>query len=105
MFIFLFRRPIHTFYSAWCDLHKDYGNLNISSVFSYEKFKNAWYAFLKLLDIDYTTGFSCPTCSPSDDDTPAVIICDGTSLSFQRRMWTWKDTEKSQSCNKLPQTR
>ena len=96
---------MHTFYSSWSDLHKDYGN-DIRQAFTYEKFKNSWYAYLKLLDIDYQTGFTCPSCSPGGgDDTPEILICDGTSVSFQRRMWAWRDFGDLQNSNKIPQTR
>ena len=64
-----------------------------------QRFWNAFHAtncrvlgclFFKLLDIDFENGCSCPDCP---GDGPEIIICDGTSLSFQRRMWSWKNTE------------
>jgi hypothetical protein len=65
-------------------------NKKILECFSYHKLRSAWLSFLKLLDIDFENGFSCPDCP---GDGPEIIICDGTSLSFQRRMWSWKNTE------------
>ncbi|XP_053402535.1 uncharacterized protein LOC123544018 isoform X2 [Mercenaria mercenaria] len=88
------RRPMYTFYQTWCDIHLDYGNSKIQEEFSYQKFRHAWHTFLSLLDIDYNEGFSCPDCG---DDGPDTVICDGTSLSFQRRMWNWgDDSEESE---------
>ncbi|XP_052071566.1 uncharacterized protein LOC127709908 [Mytilus californianus] len=84
------RRPLYTFYSVFVDDHYDYGNEKILELFSYHKLRSAWLSFLKLLDIDFENGFSCPDCP---QDGPDIIICDGTSLSFQRRMWSWKNTE------------
>lgn len=89
--LFLFcRRPLYTFYSVFVEDHNDYGNKKILECFSYHKLRSAWLSFLKWLDIDFENGFSCPDCS---GDGPEIIICDGTSLSFQRRMWSWKNTE------------
>ena len=74
---------MHTFHQVMCAVPKDYGFSDVDQVFPYEKFKLAWYSFLQLLDTDYSNAFVCPICS----STPDVIICDGTSVSFQSRMW------------------
>lgn len=83
------RRPMHTFHKVLCDMHIDRGNIDIGKMFPYDNFRLAWLSYLKLLDINFDDGFSCPTCS-KDGKQPNLIICDGTSLSFQRRMWQWK---------------
>lgn len=51
--------------------------------------------FLSLPDIDFNSVFSCPDCGSGD--SPETVICDGTSLSFQRCMQDWaeKDTVKN----------
>ncbi|KAL5017705.1 hypothetical protein ScPMuIL_005212 [Solemya velum] len=85
------RSPLHTFYERFCDLHIDYRNSAIRDVFSYQHLRHAWLHFLSLLDIDFTEGFSCPDCGGDDGAAPSMLICDGTSLSFQRRMWQWDD--------------
>ena len=82
---------MHTFHLVLCDVLKDYGYNDIATVFPYEKFKLAWYSFLKLLDIDMSTGFICSTCR----DEPDIVVCDGTSLAFQRRMWTWQHSDEA----------
>ncbi|XP_061188793.1 uncharacterized protein LOC133196966 [Saccostrea echinata] len=97
------KRPLYTFYQTWCDIHLDYGNTQIED-FSYQRLRNAWHCFLSLLDIDFSLGFSCPHCG-GDEVPPDTIVCDGTSLSFQRRMWDWKEKESSNnvlhlSCSK-----
>ena len=89
LLIMLFRRPMHTFYQVTCDVLKDYGFKDVDQVFTYEKFKLAWYSFLQLLDKDFASAFMCPICS----STPDIIICDGTSVSFQSRMWHCKALE------------
>jgi hypothetical protein len=50
------------------------------------------------LDIDFNDGFSCSHCD-GDDGMPETIVCDGTSLSFQR--WMWDLNEKSEPENVL----
>ncbi len=77
---------MHTFYQVLCDMHVDRGNVDIRKIFSYDNFRLAWLSFLKLLDIKLDEGFICPECSKHGNQ-PNLIICDGTSLSFQRRMW------------------
>ena len=49
---------------------------------------------MDLLDIDFSEGFSCPECGGDDGKPPTMLICDGTSISFQRRMWQWDDLKK-----------
>ena len=77
---------MHTFHEVTCDMLTEYGYDNVKSVFPYEKFRLAWHAFLNLLDVDMTIGFTCPECAA----TPEIVICDGTSLSFQKRMWSFR---------------
>ena len=53
---------------------------------TYNKFKDSWYAFLDLLDVDFASGFSCSLCK----DKPRVLIMDATALSFRKEMAiTW----------------
>lgn len=74
---------MHTFHETLCDIHRDYGNeKEIKMFFPYNRFRYAWYSYLNLLEIDYCSGFSCPKCTSA----PEIILCDGTSLAFQRRM-------------------
>lgn len=40
----------------------------------------AWNAFSRLLDIDFTTSFQCPLCAQYLD----TVICDGTMLGFRK---------------------
>ena len=55
---------------------------------TYNKFKDSWYAFLSLLDIDLDEGFSCEICK----DHPRMLIMDATSLSFRKEMiQRWND--------------
>jgi hypothetical protein len=49
---------------------------------NYNHWRSAWYAFLQLLDIDFTAGFECPTC----EGDPQIIICDGTSLAYRKNL-------------------
>lgn len=82
----------------------DYGNATIQYDFSYQRLRNAWIAFLNLLDINFNEGFSCPDCG-RDNQPPETIICDGTTLSFQRRMWDWKEDENDREVLNLSASR
>lgn len=73
---------MHTFHQVLCNVLADYG-YEAQSVFAYDKFRMAWYTYLNLLDIDLNQGFSCSICTAQPD----IVVCDGTSVSFQRRMW------------------
>ena len=72
---------MYTFYTTWCDVQEDYGNASFPKIMTYGRLKYAWYAYVDLLDIDYSDGFKCSKCKDDID----VVICDGTSLSFRRK--------------------
>eukprot|EP00794_Sanderia_malayensis_P004345 gene4345-4924_t len=74
------RMPMFTYYTVYCTDMTEMG-FNISQ-FSYNKFKDTWYAFLGLLDINFQNGFSCNICQ----DHPRMCIMDATSLSFRKEM-------------------
>lgn len=67
--------------------HEDAGNPSFSSTVGYHHFRSAWYAFLSLLDIDFSEGFQCITCG----NDPQVIVMDATGLSFRKELDFWKD--------------
>ena len=54
--------------------------------FSYNYFRVSWYSYIKLLDIDYESGFTCQECGKY----PKTIIMDGTSVSFRKELDTWQ---------------
>ena len=87
------RRPLYTFHQTFVDVHNAYGNDSVKEVLSYDRLRHAWISFLKLLELDYQSGFQCKSC----EDNPKTIICDGTTLSFQRRMWSWAEPEDDPS--------
>ena len=77
-----------TIYTEYCVLvkaHDDAGNHTFSSTVQYKHFRSAWYAFLALLEIDYTGGFQCPRCGPH----PHTLVMDATGLSFRRELGFW----------------
>ena len=49
----------------------------------------AWNAFARLLDINFTETFACPVCGPS----PTTIICDGTLLGFRKDLMDTLDND------------
>lgn len=66
--------------------HEDAGNSTFADTVHYKHFRAAWYAYLSLLDIDFSSGFQCTTCGPY----PQTIIMDATSLSFRKDLDFWK---------------
>ena len=72
---------MYTEYSALAKLHMDAGNV-IADVFKYNCFQHGWYAFLNLLDINYSEGFMCVECGCC----PEVVVVDATSLSFRKEL-------------------
>ena len=42
--------------------------------------QQAWNAFSRLLNIDFTTSFQCPLCA----QYPDTVICDSTMLGFRK---------------------
>lgn len=50
---------------------------------TYAKLRLAWLAYVDLIDYgdDQSRNFQCPVCGPEPD----VIVCDGMTLSLQRR--------------------
>lgn len=51
----------------------------------YNHFRFAWYAYLEVLDVDYSTGFQCNHCGPH----PELVIMDATALSFRKKYDFW----------------
>lgn len=76
----------------------DSGFVNIGDKISYQDFKEAWYAFLNLLDIDYQRSFECPSCGPDPD----TVVMDATSVAFRKEMISWKNVFSSVSENSKP---
>ena len=84
----LLRTTIYTQYSVLVKAINDTGESGFSSRFTYNHYLSAWYSFLKLLDVDFTTGFSCPECQTQ----PEVMIMDATSLAFRKDFLVWKSS-------------
>ena len=90
------RMAIYTGYKILAKAHeKDSGNPSFSSTVEYYHFRSAWYAYMSLLDIDYSEGFKCITCG----NDPQALVMDATGLSFRRELDFWKDN----MLNTLPQ--
>lgn len=87
MIYYCYRMTIYTGYTILVKAHEDGGNPGFSSTVEYYHFRSAWYAFLSLIDINFSEGFQCTTCGNS----PQVIIMDATGLSFRRELDFWKD--------------
>ena len=54
---------------------------DMSLYLTYDQWRMAWYSFLRLLDVDFTSGFSCSECG----QYPSIILCDATSLGYRRK--------------------
>lgn len=80
-----YRTTMYTEYCVLVKAHEDAGNYTFSSTVQYKHFRSAWYAFLSLLEIDYTGGFQCTRCGPY----PQTLVMDATGLSFRRELGFW----------------
>ena len=76
---------MYTEYRILEKTYADVGDIPLKTIFTYNHFRLSWYAYLSLLDIDVSLGFSCKVCGT----TPDVIIMDATSLSFRRALDSW----------------
>lgn len=96
-----FSSTMVTSYEVLLRQHKDTGNHQTRSNFSYYHFRWSWYSFLSLLDVNYESAFGCDECKGE------VIVCDATTLSFRRELLSWKEylgkpvtVDKSIKCDK-----
>ena len=76
------------YYSVWVFEMECLGFENASKDLPFKSFIQAWYAYLDLLDIDFEAGMTCSVCGVEPD----VVICDGTSLGFQRKFLSPPDS-------------
>ena len=53
----------------------------IKDFINYDNWRVGWYAYMNLLDIDYSGGFCCEMCGSE----PQIVVCDATTLGFQRK--------------------
>ena len=90
------RTTIYTQYSVLVKAINDTGFSGFSSHFTYHHYLSAWYSFLKLLDVDFTTGFICDECATEPD----TIIMDATSLAFRKDFLVWKPQAIKPPCVK-----
>ena len=81
------RTTIYTEYTVLNQSYIDAGNSNFKDVVHYTHFCSAWYAYLELLDIDYSCGFQCSNCGPY----PSLVVMDATALSFRRQFDFWSN--------------
>ena len=65
----------------------DAGHDNFKTSLSYSQYISAWYAYMELLDINFSEGFQCSKCGPS----PNLIVMDATALSFRRQLDFWSN--------------
>ena len=75
-----FSCTLNAYFDILLVTHESCGN-NLSTVFSYEKLKSSWYAFLHLLEFSSKEGSECLSCGTF----PEVVVCDATSLGYQRK--------------------
>ena len=94
-------------YELWCIHFKAHrvkfrktAAMHHSQSWWHGRFNCAWYAYVDLLDIDYSDGFNCSICKHQVD----VVICDGTPLSFRRKFLITapkEETKKHVKCCKV----
>ena len=78
--------PIYVFHTIYVREKREEGLSCEIRTFSYNKFKDVWYSYLELLDIDIDQGFSCEICK----NAPDIVLMDATSLSFRKELTHWR---------------
>ena len=76
-----FSITLHGYYKVWIKVQEDAGNNSFCECMNYDNWRMSWYAYLSLLDIDTSTGFSCNICGIF----PKIVVCDASSLGFQKK--------------------
>eukprot|EP00794_Sanderia_malayensis_P003058 gene3058-3521_t len=96
------RMPIYVFHMIYIREKSGDGYSEHVKDFTYNKFKNSWYCYLSLLDIDIDKGFQCEICK----EQPSLLIMDATSLSFRKELSHWKsflqDVQNADSDEVIP---
>ena len=69
---------LHSYYRKW--LWSVTERDGLTSECSYGRFRSAWLSFVSLHPVDSSV-FQCSLCGVS----PEIVICDGITLSFQKR--------------------
>eukprot|EP00794_Sanderia_malayensis_P016469 gene16469-18106_t len=99
------RMPLHVFHMIYIRKKSGDGYSEHLKDFTYNKFKNFWYCYLSLLDIDIAKGFQCEICK----EQPSSLIMDATSLSFRKELSLWKsflqDVQNADSGDVIPRCR
>ncbi len=90
--------PIYIFHAIYVKEKEDEGYSKLVSFLTYNKFKDAWYSYLELLDIDLDNGFSCKICK----EEPTVLIMDATYLLFHKEFMHWRSFLKEVDSNAMP---
>ena len=76
-----------------CALYKDSGMVNFGRNFLYNDFRCAWYSYMKLLNISFEENAICDICGK----VPDIIVCDATSMGYQRKFLTAALSDSRQS--------
>ena len=53
-----FSCTLHGYYKIWSMEQRDAGNQNFAKQFNYRSWRQSWYQFVKLLDIDHAEGWA-----------------------------------------------
>lgn len=77
---------MYTEYTIVQKLHSDMENNPLLDAFKYHHFRQAWYSYVNLLDVNYSRGFCCNVCG----NNPTTVIMDGTAISFRRALDSWQ---------------
>ena len=52
--------------------------------YKYHIMKHGWNAYLRMIDLDYISSFTCPICK----DSPEVVVFDGITLGTLKHVPT-----------------
>lgn len=77
-----YRSPMYTFFQIWTRRQasvEDPGAVAFTEHCNYNRFRSAWYSFLRNLDMQIDDAFICTHCGSH----PSILVCDGTALAFR----------------------
>ena len=72
---------LNGYYDIWATHQENCGNSEFRKFLNYCNWKESWYNFLRLLDIDLKENSQCTKCGV----VPKEIVCDATSLGHQKK--------------------
>jgi hypothetical protein len=76
-----------TLHGEFLILRSIHGSDAFTKHVTYQRFRQAWYKFIALLQLDNFITFQCNICR----DEPDIVLMDATSLSVRKHLLPWSN--------------